>query len=342
MLAWRHMDFRRYRFCLWTLALLLAGFIGLNLLAYRHAYAMLHYTPGGARTQKPEALNVFAKTRVLITGVNLPRPQENLPPSSLAPNAQALTIDAPDGVKLSAWYARTRYDAPLVIFFHGYGTDKTRLLPEAREIHAMGASVLLVDFRGSGGSSENYATLGLREADDVAAAVRYAREHLPSPCPPVLLYGQSMGSAAILRAIQEYDLFPAGVILESVFDSLLGTVRNRFAAMGVPAFPAAELLVFWGGHQFGFNGFTHKPVDYARALTCAALFLHGADDPRATLAEGRRVFDAAACWQKSFVVFENTGHDSYFLKHPRQWRAAVHPFINQFLLPDQIRTGDDP
>ena len=336
------MDFRRYRYGLWLLALLLAGFIGLNGLAYRHAYAMLHYTTGGARTEKPEALNVFAKTRVLFTGVNLPRPQSDLPPSALAPDAQALTIDAPDGVKLSAWYAKRRNFAPLVIFFHGYGTDKTRLLPEARAILAMGASVLLVDFRGSGGSSENYATLGLREADDVAAAVRYARNHLPQGAPEIILYGQSMGSAAILRAVQECKVRPAGVILESVFDSLLGTVRNRFDAMGVPAFPAAELLVFWGGRQFDFNGFAHNPVEYARSLTCAALFLHGADDPRATLAEGRRVFTAAACWQKSFVVFENTGHDSYFLKHPDQWRAAVHPFINQFLLPDQIITGDVP
>ena len=263
----------------------------------------------------------------------MPRPQEDLPPTALAPNAQALTIDAPNGVKLSAWYARTRDDAPLVIFFHGYGTDKTRLLPEAREILGMGASVLLVDFRGSGGSSENYTTLGMLEADDVAAAVRYAHDYLPRSTYTTLLYGQSMGSAAILRAIYACDVKPAGVILESVFDSLLGTVRNRFDAMGVPVFPAAELLVFWGGHQFGFNGFAHNPVEYVRSLTCAALFLHGADDPRATLAEGRRVFDAAACWQKSFVVFENVGHDSYYLQHPDQWRAAVHPFIAEFIPP---------
>ena len=36
--------------------LLLAGFAALNLLAYRHARAMLRYAPGGARTEKPEAL----------------------------------------------------------------------------------------------------------------------------------------------------------------------------------------------------------------------------------------------------------------------------------------------
>ena len=322
--------------------LLLAGFAALNVLAYRQARAMLHYAGGGARTEKPETLATFSKLRVLLAGVNLPRPLDERPPEVLAPNAYALAIDVPGGIRLSAWLAPRRGFAPLVIFFHGYGTDKTRLLAEARQIHAMGASVLLVDFRGSGGSSENYATLGVREAEDVAAAFRYARDHLPQRPAKIILYGQSMGSAAILRAIHELGVRPNGVILESVFDSMLGTVRNRFDAMGVPAFPAAELLVFWGGRQFGFNGFAHNPVEYAKSLECRALFLHGADDPRATLAEGRRVFAAAPSRRKSFFVFDDVGHDSYLARHPGPWRDVVQPFIQLFIEPDRIPREDSP
>lgn len=322
---------RIQRLGLATLLLLLAGFGTLNLLAYRHARAMLRYAPGGARTEKPEALSPLAKLRVLLAGVHLPRPEDGRPPSVLAPDAQVLAIDVPGGITLSAWYAGQGATAPLAIFFHGYSTEKTRLLFEAKEIHALGASVLLVDFRGSGGSSESYATLGLREAEDVAAAVRYARQHLPHSA--LVLYGQSMGSAAILRAIQAHRVRPDAVILESVFDSMLGTVRNRFDAMGVPAFPSAELLVFWGGRQFGFDGFAHNPVDYAKSLECPALFLHGADDPRATLAEGRRVFAAAPAPRKQFVVFEHVGHDSYAAQQPERWRGAVQPFLQDLPAP---------
>lgn len=322
--------------------LLLAGFAALNVLAHRHARAMLHYAPGGARTDKPEALSPISKLRVLLAGVNLPRPTDERPPSALAANACALTIAVPGGIQLSAWYARRRGFAPLVVFFHGYGTDKTRLLAEARQIYAMGASVLLVDFRGSGGSSENYATLGVREAEDVAAAVQCARRQRPRGSSALILYGQSMGSAAILRAIHELGVRPDGVILESVFDSMLGTVRNRFDAMGVPAFPAAELLTFWGGRQFGFNGFAHDPVDYATSLECPALFLHGADDPRASLAGGRRVFEAAPSRRKQFVVFDDVGHDSYLARHPDRWRAAVRSFIQLFIEPNPIPHEDSP
>ena len=332
------MKIKTRRIVLVLIPLLLAGFVALNILAYRHAHAMLHYAPGGVRTEKPEALAPLARLRVLLAGVNLPRPVDEMPPTALAPDAQTLTINEPGGIGLAAWYAGRGPNAPLVIFFHGYSTEKTRLLLEARKIHEMGASVLLVDFRGSGGSSESYSTLGWREAEDVAAAVRHAQERLPHSA--LVLYGQSMGSAAILRAVHALGVRPDGVILESVFDTMLGAIRNRFAAMGVPSFPSAELLVFWGGWQFGFNGFAHNPVDYAPSLKCPALFLHGADDPRATLAEGRCVFAAVPGSRKQFVAFEGVGHDSYFLKHPDAWRAAVQSFLAPLLAPATPHPGD--
>jgi hypothetical protein len=70
------------------------------------------------------------------------------------------------------------------------------------------------------------------------------------------------------------------VILEAVFDTMLNTVRHRFHAMGIPAFPSAQLLVFWGGRQWGFDGFAHNPVQYAASLNCPSLFMHGANDPK--------------------------------------------------------------
>ena len=60
-----------------------------------------------------------------------------------------------------------------------------------------------------------------------------------------------MGAVAILRAVQETGIKPDGVIVEAVFDTMLHAVRHRFEAMGVPAFPSAELLVFWGGVETG-------------------------------------------------------------------------------------------
>ena len=312
------------RWIISLLAAIMTGLIILNVLAYNHAYAMLHFTRGGSRTEKPEILTSGQKFKVLLVGVNVPRPHSERQPSDLAEQCRSLSIPSPDGVRLGAWYVDQGRQTPLVMLFHGYGAEKSSLLPEARIFLELGASVLLIDFRGSGDSSDAYTTIGFREADDVATLVRYAQRALPHS--RVILYGQSMGAVAILRAIPQNGITPDAVIVEAVFDTMLNTVRHRFEAMGVPSFPSAELLLFWGGYRMGFNAFAHKPVVYAEAVTCPALFMHGVDDPRARVEEGRRVCDAVP-GPKQFKTFAFTGHEAYASRFPAEWTATVEEFM---------------
>jgi pimeloyl-ACP methyl ester carboxylesterase len=301
-------------------ALCVVGFAVLNLLAYNHARAMLRFTGNGERTRKPEALAGWAKLRVLLKGVNLPRPDSSLAPTQLATDCREVSIPAPGGITLCAWYCNRGTNTPLVVLFHGYSADKTALLNETRAFLALGTSVLLVDFRGSGGSSEAYTTIGVHEAEDAAAVVGFIERKLTHRS--LVLFGQSMGAVAILLAIDKHGVSPDGIILEAVFDTMLNTVCNRFDAMGVPAFPSAHLLVFWGGRQWGFGGFSHSPVKYAESVRCPVLFMHGTDDPRARLNEGRRVYDAVP-GVKAFREFPSVGHEAYVAKYPDAWKAAV-------------------
>lgn len=268
-------------------ALIVAGIVTMNMMAYRHAHALMHFGRGTERTNKPEKLNAAQKLRVLISGVTVPRPQTRLKPAALDPQCRPVKIPCDNGISLGAWHCPVAPDSALVILFHGYAGEKTGTLREAKAFLELGLSTLMVDFRGSGESSESYTTIGYREAEDVAAAVAYARRNLPHSM--VILYGQSMGAAAVLRAVDACGVRPDAIIVEAVFDRMLHTVRHRFEAMGLPPFPGADLLVFWGGLQAGFNGFEHDPATYAASVACPILFLHGSDDRRARVKEARRV-----------------------------------------------------
>ncbi len=297
----------------------------LNVLAYKHARSMLQFGGSGGRARKPESLSFAEKADALFNGISIPRPESARRPGELAPDCTSLSISSHGGATLAAWYVNRGAATPLVILFHGYCAEKSSLLAEAGAFLELGGSVLLVDFRGSGGSSESYTTVGVHEADDVTACLAYARAQLDHA--DVILFGQSMGAAAILRAVYIQGIEPEGVILEAVFDTMFNTVCNRFDVMHAPSFPGAQLLMFWAGRQWGLNSFAHNPVDYAEALTCPALFMHGTDDPRATFEEGRRVF-AAAPDPKRFVAFEGVGHDAYLAHGPEQWKAAVAALIS--------------
>ena len=164
------------------------------------------------------------------------------------------------------------------------------------------------------------------EAEDVRAAWEYVRANWPGQ--PVILYGQSMGSAAILRAIALHRLQPVAVILECPFDTLLATVGNRFTLMGLPPFPLAHLLVFWGGVQHGFNGFRHNPCEYAQAVTCPALVLHGADDPTITKQQIETVVQCLG-GEKQLEVWPGVRHEPCFAASPARWNGSVALFLER-------------
>ncbi len=212
----------------------------------------------------------------------------------------------------------------MVALFHGYAASKSALLSTARLFHELGYRVLLVDFYGSGGSTGSGTTIGVKEADDVAATLAYARRAWKAP--KVILYGISMGGAALLRAIAVNGAQPDAIIVEATFDRLRHTSENRFRVMGVPIAPLADLLLFWGSVQHGFNFFSHNPLEYARAVKCPALILHGENDQRATLEQARGV--AAAMGQHArFVSFAGVRHVPIVEAQPDAWRNAVRQFL---------------
>jgi alpha-beta hydrolase superfamily lysophospholipase len=236
-------------------------------------------------------------------------------------------IKVDDSIRLEGWHIPHPQAKGLIILFHGYASVKASLLPEASALHELGYATFLVDFPGSGGSSGHQTSLGYNEANDVTKTFEYVRSMFAQQ--PLILYGRSMGSAAILRAIHVYHIQPDAIIIEAVFDRLLYTVQNRFAAMGLPAFPAAHLLIFWGGIQNGSSGFGYNPVEYAASVQCPALILHGTDDLRATLVEGRAVFQRLNS-KKQFESFAGVGHEAYLAARPEQWKRSVTQFLVQY------------
>lgn len=302
-------------------------FVAVNVISWMHARAMTHYSDTGTRTTKPEAMTLREKIAVVFLGVTVPRPRNGTTPRDQGLDYTARTIAVGGGdEQLAAWHVPVAESLGLVVMFPGYGGSKESLLYEAAALHRMQFSVLLIDFRGAGESSGTGTTLGIREADDVASAIAFARQEWPGS--KVVLYGASLGAVAILRGAAVGTVAVDAMILESPFDRLLSTVRNRFSSMGLPAFPGAELLVFWGGVQMGFNGFSHNPVEYARLVRVPCLLLHGENDPRVTVEQSDALFEALA-GRKEKVEFRGAGHGALAASAPELWSERVSAFLQQ-------------
>jgi alpha-beta hydrolase superfamily lysophospholipase len=311
-----------------ALALVLA-FVLLNVVAYLHAWSMTHFTRGGAKTRGAEYLSPLGKAAVLFTGVHVPKPANDATPADfgLAFECHRFAGSAGD---LHAWYVPHPRPKALVLLLHGYSGCKSSQLREARAFHELGCATFLLDFRGSGESAGWETTVGYEEAKDVVSAMDYAAARWPGL--PRVPYGQSMGSAAALRAVALHGLRPAALVLENPFDRFLSTVENRFSLMGLPAFPAARLLVFWGGVQHGINAFDHNPAEYAAKVECPVLLLHGREDRMVTAAQAETIF-ARLAGPKRLEWFAGVGHGPLLAPAPEQWKQAVSEFLADALRP---------
>ncbi len=298
-----------------------------NLVAYMQARAFTHFAPSGQAAGSPERLSRWRKAQVLLTGITIPRPENRATPADFDLPFTTHTIPG-DGVTLEAWHVPADNARGLVLLFHGHAASKAMLLPEAAAFHEIGYEAMLVDFRGSGGSSEAVTTIGVSEADDVAAAVDYARRQWPDR--RLTLFGVSMGAAAVLRAAALNGVTADALVLECPFDRLLTTVEHRFEAMGVPAFPLARLLLFWGGVQNGFDAFAHNPVEYAARVRCPTLLMHGAHDWRVRPAEAEGIY-AALAGPKRWELFADAGHQSYYARCRERWCAVVDGFLREYV-----------
>ena len=307
----------------------LALFLGLVLLfingiAWFHVHSMTSWRESPSRTEKPEELGSLDKLGVLLRGVAIPRPTNRSTPETIGRSFETLYFASESGAELEAWYVPKEGADVTALLFHGYASSKSSMLSVASGLLELGCSVLLVDFYGSGGSSGTGTTIGIQEAHDVRAAVQLCRRRWPQQ--RCLLYGQSMGGAAILRAIARLEVSPDAIVVESTFDRLSSTVTSRFQRMNLPATPFSQLLVLWGSVRIGVNAFQHNPVEDAASVSCPSLVLQGSNDPNISIQQARSLATALAGWSR-FAPIEKVGHEDIRRSDLKRWQAEVSALL---------------
>lgn len=300
--------------------LLLILFLVVNAVCFMHAWKFTHFADASTEKTSAYNLSVFDKIKALALGVDQPRPVHKITPT--VPHEK---VYIQSNKKIAGWYMPVEKSKGTVILFHGYGGEKSSMLDKAAIFAEMGYHTLVIDFMGSGESAGNQTTIGFKEGKQVQSAYEYIQQKEEKN---VYLFGTSMGAAAILKCMNDTALTPKGIILECPFGSLYQTTSARFKKMGIPAFPMAGLLVFWGGIQNGFWGFAHQPQQYAKAVKSPVLLFYGEKDDRVSRAETDRIYTSLN-GPKELITFPEAGHENYLIRYKQKWTRAVTDFINQ-------------
>jgi len=158
-----------------------------------------------------------------------------------------------DGTQSRGWLLRGTPGAPAVILYHRYGADRSWVLNLSVKLNeATNFTVLWPDLRGHGPDpAVVWTSFGMKEADDVSAAIDYVRSlKAPGGAPQVGdtigLYGVELGAYAALAAAGQHqevralvlDSVPSGPddLLNAASDIRMGTDNGflrRLARAGV-------------------------------------------------------------------------------------------------------------
>lgn len=254
-----------------------------------------------------------------------------LTPADVGLTLEDVRIAGPSGA-LAAWYLPARNGRTLICC-HGIHDNRGQWLEQVARLHARGGyGAVLFDFAGHGHSEGAMVTYGVREREDVAAIIAWLRERGDVDMEGLAIMGYSLGAiTATLAAATLPEL--RALVIESGFADLQHDIAQLFTRFTrLPAFPLANLVVWWGQRLADVRLSDIRPAQVIGLVSPrATLIIADLDD---TLADepydGERLY-ASAGEPKTLWQVEDTGHVQAYWRRPDEWIARVGDFLDQHL-----------
>src|SRR5687768_1925580 len=308
------------QYILWVVWILIIQIVLANISAAIYAYKFTHFFTNPP-PYKPTK-NILAKTWKLFTG---PRIYKLATDSTIPSEYEIIKLRTNNNLSIEGWYGSVDTPKGCIVFFHGITNNKSVLLEEANQFRSWGYNVLLIDFRAHGNSEGAKSSFGYKETDEVEKAFQYARLKGNKN---IILYGSSLGSVVIMKAIAENKIAPAAIIADMPFGSLRHHLRARASEMGFPSEPFAFLVTLWIGIENGYNGFNHQAYNYAKKINCPVLLQCGDRDMYVSEKEIKRIYKNLEVAHKKLVIYPGANHQSFLQYDPIFWQKNITGFLD--------------
>jgi len=294
-----------------------------NLLLFFLATLSLALTLTGLGLSYSRAMNLVHPRRAEI----------RITPAHYGLRWEDVSFKSSDGLALRGWFIPPRAESgnAVIIYVHGLGANREQHLPEAALLARSGYGALLFDLRHHGESEGNVSTMGHREVEDVRGAIAYLLTRVDVDPARIGVMGHSLGGGIAIRAAARVPEIRA-VIAASAFSSLEENIADGVQALtGLPSFPFAPLVIFWGEREANLRLADVRPIDdIAQISPRAVLLIHGARDGVVPVENAYRLF-AAARAPKALHIIANAAHAGLMDANPGEYEKQVAGFWKQYL-----------
>ncbi|MEY4675142.1 MAG: hypothetical protein RL148_2926 [Planctomycetota bacterium] len=249
----------------------------------------------------------------------------------------------PEGAtEISAWKVDAAANPPraVAVLVHGLFRGALELEPVGAMFRRAGCEVWLVEMPNHGASGRVPATFGLHESHDLARAIAEFRRAGEMSAGPLVLFGVSMGTAAVSLALPHVEGL-AGLALDAPMEDLLSAGhrmlqfhreedrRNLIRMVE----PWRSMTLGWLGIWSGFRLADVRPQDVLASLPSSlpVLVVGGALDDRMPEAVVRNLFAALPMPEgtKELWIRDGSGHGNVWTDDPRGYEQRIRALLDR-------------
>ena len=180
-----------------------------------------------------------------------------------------------DGHTLFGMLIRREQAAGTVVFCHGYRHTHQSMMQMTKYFPEY--NLLFFDFRSYGKSEGTYTSVGHHEYRDVIAATQFAKQR--GLAGPLILFGASMGAAAIIKAVRRHPEIADILFLDAPYANFNEVLAHSFAHfVGLPHYPFMPTILALFTMMMGREVATMHPEDDIAHIDKPLLIMHSAGD----------------------------------------------------------------
>ena len=202
-----------------------------------------------------------------------PKIVSDITPKGLGLDYEEVSFTTSDNIRLIGWWLPNKNStAKTLLLLHGYPADKGNILP-ALSFLAEKYNLLLFDFRYLGESEGKYSTAGVKETEDLLAAIHYLKSRGKSE---IGVWGFSMGGAVALMTAARVPEIKV-IVSESSY-ARLDLMAPELYRIPLLKYPLAKLTLFWTKLFLGINASVAAPMESVKNLNIPILLIHSIND----------------------------------------------------------------
>ena len=241
-------------------------------------------------------------------------------PSDYGLQYEDIRFKTADRLSLAGWLIPGKKGAPTIIVGHGYPFDKANILPIVTFLHPE-YNLFLFDFRSFGQSEGSLTTAGVKEQEDVHAAIKYLKKR-KDVSHTFGAYGFSLSAATFLMA-EHPDI--KVIVADSPYASGHEIIKELYRYLGPLKFPFVWTTEVYARLFLGMN-----PKQHVARVTVPTLLIHGSADSQISVKNSEMIYATNPALAELWIV-PGADHGFSYATNPKKYKAKVKGFFDKHL-----------